>query len=89
MYFVADFLSDTMEDAQVTCIRLAPADLHRVLDVRKPFNLDFDDAYQYAAAEKHSLQLVSFDGDFDRSPRGTGGCTGGVTPAPTVIYFIN
>jgi predicted nucleic acid-binding protein len=32
--------------------------------------LDFDDAYQYVAAEKHSMALVSFDADFDRTDRG-------------------
>ena len=32
--------------------------------------LDFDDAYQYVAAEKHDLTLVSFDADFDRTKRG-------------------
>jgi len=34
------------------------------------FHLDFDDAYQYVAAEKYDLTLVSFDADFDRTPRG-------------------
>jgi hypothetical protein len=33
-------------------------------------NLDFDDAYQYSAAEKYNLTIVSFDSDFDRTPRG-------------------
>ena len=32
--------------------------------------LDFDDAYHYAAAEKHNLIIVSFDRDFDRTERG-------------------
>ena len=34
------------------------------------FNLDFDDAYQYAVAEKYDLTIVSFDKDFDRTTRG-------------------
>jgi len=34
------------------------------------FNLDFDDAYQYAIAEKYDLTIVSFDRDFDRTERG-------------------
>ena len=34
------------------------------------FNLDFDDAYQYVAAEKFNLEIVSFDSDFDRTERG-------------------
>lgn len=32
--------------------------------------LDFDDAYQSLAAELFDLQVVSFDADFDRTPRG-------------------
>jgi len=36
----------------------------------KKFNLDFDDAYQYAVAEKYDLTIVSFDVDFDRTERG-------------------
>jgi predicted nucleic acid-binding protein len=35
----------------------------------KNFNLDFDDAYQYAVAEKHGLNIVSFDADFDRTEK--------------------
>ena len=31
--------------------------------------MDFDDAYQYAVAEKRGLVLVSFDSDFDRTER--------------------
>jgi predicted nucleic acid-binding protein len=34
------------------------------------FNLEFDDAYQYMAAEKHAAILVSFDEDFNRTKRG-------------------
>jgi len=34
------------------------------------FGFDFDDAYQYSAAEKYNLTIVSFDSDFDRTPRG-------------------
>lgn len=33
-------------------------------------NLDFDDGYQYAAAELFRLRLVSLDSDFDRTPNG-------------------
>jgi predicted nucleic acid-binding protein len=51
-------------------IRLAVSDMKAVADASRNFNLDFDDAYQYAAAEKRSLVIVSFDRDFDRTPRG-------------------
>jgi predicted nucleic acid-binding protein len=34
------------------------------------FDLDFDDAYQYVAAEKSGPVVAGFDGDFDRTERG-------------------
>ena len=65
-----DFLSDTIEDSGVVRARLDTEDLKRVLVVRRQFQLDFDDAYQYVAAAKHGYILVSFDSDFDRTDRG-------------------
>ncbi|MDI6884764.1 MAG: PIN domain-containing protein [archaeon] len=41
-----------------------------VVEIANRFHLDFDDAYQYTVAEKHDLQIVSFDTDFDRTERG-------------------
>ena len=32
--------------------------------------LDFDDAFNYVIAEKRDLVIVSFDKDYDRTPRG-------------------
>ncbi len=64
-----DFLSDTIEDSGVGRVRLDTTDLKQVLAVRQQFNLDFDDAYQYRAAEKYNLTLLSFDSDFDRTER--------------------
>jgi uncharacterized protein len=49
---------------------LEPQDMTRLTEVMGEFKLDFDDAYQYVAAEKHDLSLVSFDADFDRTSRG-------------------
>lgn len=65
-----DFLSDVLEDAGVERVRLDTGDLRRVLAAQEQHGLDFDDAYQYVAAEKHDMVLVSFDTDFDRTPRG-------------------
>ena len=65
-----EFLSDTVEDSGVGRIQLDTNDLKQVLTIRQRFRLDFDDAYQYVAAEKHNLTLVSFDSDFDRTERG-------------------
>lgn len=65
-----DFLSDTLEDSAVRVIRLDTAALKEVPALCRKFGLDFDDAYQYLAADKYSLTLVSFDSDFDRTERG-------------------
>ena len=65
-----DFLSDTMIDSGVRKLQLNILDLKRVLFNEREFKLDFDDAYQYTAAEKLNLTLVSFDSDFDRTERG-------------------
>ncbi|MFZ0959726.1 MAG: PIN domain-containing protein [Terriglobia bacterium] len=65
-----DFLSDTLEDSVVRLLRLDTVGLMQVPAVCGKFGLDFDDAYQYIAAEKYSLTLVSFDSDFDRTERG-------------------
>lgn len=64
-----DFLSD-LEDSGVGRVRLDMQGLKQILIVRRQFRLDFDDAYQYAAAEKYDLTIVSFDSDFDRTQRG-------------------
>ena len=64
------FVQEVFIDGAVTVIHLEPTDLPAVLEVMERFNLDFDDAYQYIAAEKHALTLVSLDADFDRTPAG-------------------
>jgi hypothetical protein len=65
-----DFLLDTLEDSAVRLIRLDTAALKEVPVVGRKFGLDFDDAYQYLAAVRYNLTLVSFDSDFDRTERG-------------------
>jgi len=64
------FVKDTFIEGAVTLIRLKPEDTDHIIHVMREFNLDFDDAYQYTAAEKHDLTIVSFDADFDRTKRG-------------------
>ena len=65
-----EFLQDTVEESGVSLIRLEVEGLNQILALRQSVKLDFDDAYQYVAAEKYSLTLVSFDADFDRTERG-------------------
>lgn len=47
-----DFLADTLEASGVNRIRLDTADLKQIIPVRSRYGLDFDDSYQYVAAEK-------------------------------------
>ncbi len=63
------FLADT-SDNEVNLIRLGLDDLKQLIKIRTEHKLDFDDAYQYAAAEKDDLVIVSFDKGFDKTPRG-------------------
>lgn len=64
------FVQDVFIDGAVALIHLEPKDTERLVHVTEQFNLDFDDAYQYVAAEKYDLALVSFDSDFDHTERG-------------------
>lgn len=64
------FVQDVFIDGSVVLISLEPQDTQNLVVVMNQFNLDFDDAYQYVAAERHNLTLVSFDGDFDRTTQG-------------------
>lgn len=64
------FVRDIFLEGAVGLVRLEPVDMADLVGVMERFNLDFDDAYQYLAAEKHHLVLVSFDSDFDRTERG-------------------
>jgi len=65
-----EFTQDAFIDGAVSLVRLQPEDMGRVVSIQGQFRLDFDDAYQYVAAEKHGLMLVSLDADFDRTDRG-------------------
>ena len=63
-------VDDLMVSGSIGLVRLEVQDMVRVAQAAQTFGLDFDDAYQYIAAEQHDLGLLSFDQDFDRTPRG-------------------
>ena len=63
------FLED-MIIGGIEILSLTPEDLMTLDRLAQKFNLDFDDVYQYAVAEKYNLQLISFDKDFDSTERG-------------------
>lgn len=69
------FIQDLFVDGSVTVVTLEPSAMQQVVAAMDGFGLDFDDAYQYVAAQAYEATLVSFDRDFDRTPAGR------VTPA--------
>lgn len=64
------FVQDIIIRTRIGVIGLDPEDVSLLTKVSKQFDLDFDDAYQYAVAEKYGLQIMSFDADFDRTEKG-------------------
>jgi predicted nucleic acid-binding protein len=64
------FLNETVINGAVDTLSLGLDDMGRLAEASRMFALDFDDAYQYAAAEENGLTIVSFDSDFDRTERG-------------------
>jgi uncharacterized protein len=65
-----DFVQDVFFNGAVTLISIKPEETQSLVDAMDKYNLDFDDAYQYVAAEQNNLVIVSFDNDFDRTVRG-------------------
>ncbi len=65
-----DFLDDAILGTDAVSVTLTAREMNAVVQSAQDFRLDFDDAYQYALAEKHDLTLISFDKDFDRTSRG-------------------
>jgi predicted nucleic acid-binding protein len=65
-----EFVNDMMFQAGMMVASLSVEDMVSVIEAAKRFGLDFDDAYQYAVAEKYGLTIVSFDADFDHTEQG-------------------
>lgn len=63
---LAEFANDPRSMA-VEIVTIPLEEMNQIALVARRFNLDFDDAYQYVAAEKRQLLIVSFDSDFDRT----------------------
>ena len=64
------FVQDVFQEGEVGLVRLDPVDMTILVNIMAQYKLDFDDAYQYLAAEKYHLTLVSFEGDFDGTEKG-------------------
>lgn len=62
-------VEDLLTIGGLQLVRLGVSDMPELVRAAQTYNLDFDDAYQYAVAERYDLSLVSFDVDFDRTER--------------------
>ena len=79
------FLQDLFIEGGAHLLHLEAEDGPQIAAVARQHGLDFDDAYQYAAAERYDLVLVSFDSHFDGTPRGRStpaAVCGGASTAP-------
>lgn len=65
-----DFVQDVFVNGAVSLTSIKPEATQSLVDAMDKYNLDFDDAYQYVAAEQNNLAIVSFDSDFDRTVKG-------------------
>jgi len=64
------FLQDMMGGVGIGMVSLTAREMDSLVGLAAKFDLDFDDAYQYSAAIRHGLKIVSFDADFDRTTEG-------------------
>lgn len=69
-HVINSLVRDLFLEGDVRLVRLRPEATADTTDAMKDFRLDFDDAYQYVAAVRFELMLVSYDTDFDRCPLG-------------------
>ena len=70
---LSDQFCTFIEDLEMRDIRTISINANELKEIPhwcKKFDLDFDDAYQYAIADRFRLKLVSLDHDFDRIPKG-------------------
>ena len=63
-------VNDLLINGGIGILRLGAEDMDKISRISRKFNMDYDDAYQYAVAEKHNLIIVSLDRHFDMTDRG-------------------
>ena len=64
------FVQDVFVDGAVSVVSIDPAETRSLLEAMDKYNLDFDDAYQYLAADLNDLMIVSFDSDLNATAKG-------------------
>lgn len=65
-----EWLSDLAQSGAFELVALDAEQRLHIANFAMQYGLDYDDAFQYAVAEAYDLVIVSFDQDFDGTPRG-------------------
>ena len=60
------FIKDTIYNGMAV-LSLEIENFKKLYFFSEKFNIDFEDAYQYAIADKYNLTIISFDKDFNRT----------------------
>ena len=66
----SELIRDLFQNGDFRLVSLPVDQAEMLVNTATQYQLDFDDAYHYAIAEYFDLVIVSFDGDFDKTPRG-------------------
>ncbi|MBC8527093.1 MAG: PIN domain-containing protein [Candidatus Cloacimonetes bacterium] len=64
------FVSDIISCDFITIIGIEPEEIKKIVEIERNYNLDFDDAYQYYIALREDITIVSYDKDFEKTPKG-------------------
>lgn len=64
------FVQDVILIRGTNVLSLELGEIKDIIQAAQKFQLDFDDAYQYALSKSTQIVLVSFDSDFDRTDLG-------------------
>jgi predicted nucleic acid-binding protein len=62
------FAKDIFKQGGLRITSLSPDYVPLLVEISDTYELDFDDAYQYAIIQSQDLILISYDKDFDRTP---------------------
>jgi len=58
------FVEDVIPKVKI--IGLSKESYKDLPEIKKKFDLDFDDAYQYKVVKDHNLEIVTMDNDFEK-----------------------
>ena len=63
-------LNDMFQKGEAWRIQLLLENMNKVVEVSQKYELSFNDAYQYVAAEIYGLTLISYNDVYDKTERG-------------------